>query len=342
MSTPNIKTYEVYKGNQSSTTFAINFPYKDKSEVVVYIRREKDLFETKLETFRYEWLDDNTITFPVLEDDAILDYKDLLLVRRETPLGSPYEFENQRRLFPSETMEADDLSFRQIQELAQRVDRALVVPFTEDKTPNDMWTEFKEGVKSATESALQSKESASKSEAFANIAIQQAELATQAANDPNVIAVGEDIRGANTIGTVASDIESVKAIAENIDNIKTSIGLKDSLQKVIDNEININTVATNIDDVAMVSAVITDVKEVSKISSEVMDVAANEVNITTVATNIDNIINAVDAKEVSEENVEEARKWAIGTIEERVEGSSKYWANKAYENNYKVIIRYWE
>lgn len=37
------------------------------------------------------------------------------------------------------------------------------------------------------------------------------------------------------------------------------------------------------------------------------------------------------AKKDVEELVEEARLWAVGTIEERPEGSAKYWAEKTFE-----------
>lgn len=39
--------------------------------------------------------------------------------------------------------------------------------------------------------------------------------------------------------------------------------------------------------------------------------------------------NAEEKQDLVDAGVEEARKWAVGTIEERVEGSSKYWAEKA-------------
>lgn len=122
MATENVPVFNQYVGNGEATRFSIGFPYLDKKYVKVYIKR-LDGVQEELTENRYSFENDTTILFPVKEGDEVLQDGDVLAIQRETDLGSEYEFNNQRRLFPEEVMNADDLSFQQIQEMARDLAR---------------------------------------------------------------------------------------------------------------------------------------------------------------------------------------------------------------------------
>ena len=116
MSTENVEVFNKYLGNGVATQFSIGFPYQKKEFVNVYLYTAVDDKETLLPTNEYEFIDDVTIKYPVQEGAQPLQEGDILTIQRETELGSNYDFDNQRRLFPAEVMNADDLAFQQIQE----------------------------------------------------------------------------------------------------------------------------------------------------------------------------------------------------------------------------------
>lgn len=126
-----------YYGNTVTTDFPISFEYFDKSYVKVYIKRASGL-EELLDSSRYKFNEfDNGIVFPVLETDTVLGLRDVLVIKRETPTHNPYEFDNQRRLFPEETMGADDFASHQIQEINEVLKRALILDVTRTETPKE-------------------------------------------------------------------------------------------------------------------------------------------------------------------------------------------------------------
>ena len=112
MSTENVEVFNKYQGNGAATQFSIGFPYLKREYVKVYLYREASGKEVKLNSNQFSFVNDQTIKFPVLSSDDILQEGDILTIQRETTLGSEFEFDNQRRLFPVEVMNADDLSFQ--------------------------------------------------------------------------------------------------------------------------------------------------------------------------------------------------------------------------------------
>lgn len=162
MSTQNVPVYNQYLGNGVATQFSIGFPYLNRDYVKVYLLR-KDGAQELLDSTRYTFVNDKVIEFPTLPTDTVLNDGDVLTIQRETPLGSDYEFDNQKRLFPVEVMNADDLSFQQIQELAREIKRAIKTSPTDTTTGDGLLQKFNQKVVEAKEAAVDSENSATAS-----------------------------------------------------------------------------------------------------------------------------------------------------------------------------------
>ena len=159
MATENVPVFNKYEGNGAATEFSIGFPYLDTSFVKVYIKRAGEN-EEKLDSNRFSFVNDTTIKFPVLDTDTVLQEGEVITIQRETILGSEYEFDNQVRLFPEEVMNADDLSFQQIQELARDLERAVKVKPTDEQTSDELIDEVYYTLKTATETTEKAIEAA--------------------------------------------------------------------------------------------------------------------------------------------------------------------------------------
>lgn len=192
MATENIPVFNKYEGNGTATEFSIGFPYLDTSFVKVYIKRAGEN-EEKLDSNRFSFVNDTTIKFPVLETDTVLQEGEVITIQRETILGSEYEFDNQVRLFPEEVMNADDLSFQQIQELARDLERAVKVKPTDEQTSEELIDEVYYSLKTATETAAKAIESANQAQAAADKATEAANQAELQINETVANAV-EDVR----------------------------------------------------------------------------------------------------------------------------------------------------
>ena len=176
MSTQNVPVYNQYLGNGVATQFSIGFPYLNRDYVKVYLLR-KDGAQELLDSTRYTFVNDKVIEFPTLPTDTVLNDGDVLTIQRETPLGSDYEFDNQKRLFPVEVMNADDLSFQQIQELAREIKRAVKTLPTDTTTGDDLLLEFNQKIVEAKEAAVNSENSATASASSASESKAQADRA---------------------------------------------------------------------------------------------------------------------------------------------------------------------
>lgn len=192
MATENVPVFNKYEGNGAATEFSIGFPYLDTSFVKVYIKRAGEN-EEKLDSNRFSFVNDTTIKFPVLETDTVLQEGEVITIQRETILGSEYEFDNQVRLFPEEVMNADDLSFQQIQELARDLERAVKVKPTDEQTSEELIDEVYYSLKTATETAAKAIESANQAQAAADKATEAANQAELQINETVANAV-EDVR----------------------------------------------------------------------------------------------------------------------------------------------------
>lgn len=151
MATALINPYNLYTGNGAATEFAVNFPYFDRSFVGVYLKRV-DEDEVKLTTDDYEFLSDTVIKFP--KDGSSLDVlgiNDKLAIQRETPIENEYVFDNQKRLFPVDVMNADDKSYQILQEVKHSLSKVVSIPVTSNEDPSDYFNNFKQEVEQLIE-----------------------------------------------------------------------------------------------------------------------------------------------------------------------------------------------
>lgn len=124
--------------------------------------------------------------------------------------------------------------------------------------------------------------------------------------------------------TVAGITEQTKNVSENMAHVVAVDNNKANIDKAVANEANITTVATSINNVNAVAGN----------KANIDSVAANKTNINNVAENIAAVNNVsenmVDVK-AAVQSANDAKLWAIGTITEKPEGSSKYWAEQAQQ-----------
>ena len=175
----------------------------------------------------------------------------------------------------------------------------------------------------------------------------------------NVDAVATNVSKVNTIAnnindvkTVADNINDVKTVSKNIDNVNTvatdimdvvtvagiteqTKNVSENMTAVVDvsnNKTNINNVSVNMPFVKGVSDNIEHVVAVDRNKTNIDNVAANKTNINNVAANITAVNNVsknmADVKNAVK-SANDAKLWAVGTITEKPEGSSKYWAEEA-------------
>ena len=187
MATLNVKSYNNYSGNGASTEFSIDFPYISKDYISVYLRRYGGEQQKLTVDVDYAFLNDTTIKFPKEgSTEAILQEGDNLSIQRETPRGSEYIFSNQKRLFPEDVMDADDLSFQQIQELESTLDRTIKISQTATgtKIPNLTIGTIKpnKGLK-WNEDGITIESTKYDPDEQADIAMGQAAIATEKANE---------------------------------------------------------------------------------------------------------------------------------------------------------------
>ena len=321
MSTENVEVFNRYRGNGAATQFSIGFPYLKREYVKVYLFKGATGEEVKLSSNRFSFVNDSTIKFPVLDTDEILQEGDILTIQRETTLGSEFEFDNQRRLFPVEVMNADDLSFQQIQELRREINRSVRVNPTAEETPEELLNTVYDKLDSATSIAGEAIAAADQ----ATIAAEKATVAVEAA-EKQVIVVTEYIDEKKLeIDTIVAEAEASvgDAITQATEDVKQQA--LDAAQESIDTAAEQAT-AIVIDHVnnevkPQLNEIASNAAESAENASESAGLAANESG--------NAAISATDAQHYAEDS----RIWAEGSDSEvkNVDGehSSKGWANEA-------------
>lgn len=198
-----------------------------------------------------------------------------------------------------------------------------------------------------------------------DITVENVQTVTNLVQDPNLVAVGTDLRSASSnIKNVSSISEQTKNVSDNMSYIKLVDNNKVNINKAVTNEANINTVADNIDNINItaqnkdnintvvnykdaITTISTNINTINNVSENITNIKAvdnNKINIDNVATNKTNInnvsanITAVNnvSKNIADvknavQSANDAELWAVGTIAEKPEGSSKYWAKQAQQ-----------
>ena len=147
-------------------------------------------------------------------------------------------------------------------------------------------------------------------------------MAHVVAVDNNKANIDKAVTNEANITTVATDMNNVKTVANNIEII----------DNVAWNKSNINNVSVNMPFVEGVSDNIEHVVAVDRNKSNIDNVATNKTNINKVSVNMPAVTdvskNMADVKNAVQ-SANDAKLWAVGTITEKPEGSSKYWAEQA-------------
>ena len=228
----------------------------------------------------------------------------------------------------------------------------------------EQWAKYsEEKANLADERAVDAAESSDAAAQAATAAIEAKQYAETAITDENLIVVATDLKSTpsnikktaesiDNINTVFNDIENINAVAANKANIDKVAADTDNIDTVTTNILNVNTVAKNIDnvnllaphteamealapdimDVVTVAGITEQTKNVSDNMSAVVDVSNNKTNINNVSVNMPAVTdvskNMADVKKAVQ-SANDAKLWAVGTITEKPEGSSKYWAEQA-------------
>lgn len=177
----------------------------------------------------------------------------------------------------------------------------------------------------AKTSELAAASSAGVASAAAVTATEAKDYTAKVLTDENLKTVGQDLQSADSnIKTVATNIVNVNTNAKNIDNINLLAPHTEAME----------TLAPDIMDVVTVAGIAKQTKNVSENMTAVVDVSKNKANIDNVSTNISAVNNVsenmADIKNAVQ-SANDAKLWAVGTIAEKPEGSSKYWAKQAQQ-----------
>lgn len=228
----------------------------------------------------------------------------------------------------------------------------------------EQWAKYsEEKANLADERAVDAAESSNAAAQAATDAIEAKQYAETVITDENLIVVATDLKSTpsnikktagsiDNVNTVSNDIENINAVAANKANIDKVAADKDNIDTVATNILNVKTVAKNIDnvnllaphteamealapdimDVVTVAGITEQTKNVSENMTAVVDVSNNKTNINNVASNIAAVNNVSDNMadvKNAVQSANDAELWAVGTIAEKPEGSSKYWAEQA-------------
>lgn len=175
----------------------------------------------------------------------------------------------------------------------------------------------------AKASELAAASSAGVASAAAVTATEAKDYTAKVLTDENLKTVGQDLQSADSnIKTVATNILNVNTVAKNIDNVNLLAPHTEAMEAL----------APDIMDVVTVAGIAEQTKNVSDNMTAVVDVSNNKTNINNVASNITAVNNVsenmADVKNAVQ-SANDAKLWAVGTITEKPEGSSKHWAEEA-------------
>lgn len=175
----------------------------------------------------------------------------------------------------------------------------------------------------AEASKLAAASSAGVASAAAVTATEAKDYTAKVLTDENLKTVGQDLQSADSnIKTVATNIVNVNINAKNIDNINMLAPHTEAMDALAPDIMNVVTVAGIAEQTKNVSENMTAVVDVSNNKTNINNVAENITAVNNVSENMADVKNAV-------QSANDAKLWAVGTIAEKPEGSSKYWAEQA-------------
>lgn len=267
MSTKNVEVFNRYYGNGVATQFSIGFPYLKREFVKVYLYKKDTDEEKVLNSDQFSFVNDSIIQYPVLPTDEILKEGDIITIQRETELGSEFEFDNQRRLFPVEVMNADDLAFQQIQELSREIKRAVRVNPTAAETPEELLQTVYDKLDSATVIAGDAISAANQAQTAADNATAAVNSAEQTLANVTTYVDSAKVEIGNTKNTAINTINSTVAQAKA--DINTAVSNAES---------NISTIVSDAEGSITNIAVTEANKAIANAAQEATDIATANLN----------------------------------------------------------------
>lgn len=181
MTVSTLETKVIYQGNGAAISFVVPFQVDDLEDI--FCRLVINGVESEAADFDVVQVGDNiTVNYPLTGPP--LPFSQQLIIYRSTPLVQDIDLQEGSDFYAETHEDVFDRLTMQVQEVSERVDRAVLVGMSEGEPPNllDIYDEVKIFADQAAESAVDSEASAIRSEQSAGRA---RENANEAANQAN-------------------------------------------------------------------------------------------------------------------------------------------------------------
>ena len=222
MTVQNMTVKNVYEGNGSATVFPYTFALspEDGEHINVYVTDENNI-SRRVTNFTVDTTA-KTVKYPIGGDPLPAGKR--LTLRREIPAQQELNLENQGAFFAEDVESQFDRNVMMIQQLAETLQRAIVVDVASDKKPEDLLTEILSNLKDAVAAMNRAVAAANASEA-------SAERSTQEAGNSEASAKRSAGSAATSEQMAASATSSEKAAAASADTAKTWAGAAEESAK---------------------------------------------------------------------------------------------------------------
>ena len=210
-----------YAGDGSQTVFTFGFKVFESDDIAVYESDEdgKDaLIDSALYSVSLNKDQDNSPGGTVTLSEPLAMGVNLSIIS-EMDYTQPMVLTNRGGFYPETLNNSADRSTIQIQQLKEKLDRALTVPVTSEETPEDMTNRLLRAQNDAQASANAAKASADAAEAAKDDAAEILEQVKDASDNADKI-----LPYADDLSTVADNIDSVKATGGSITNVNIVAG----------------------------------------------------------------------------------------------------------------------
>lgn len=216
-----------FLGNGSVDTFPFEFKIFDKTDVLV-THTDLNGVETELVLDSDYTVNANpdqdespggTVTYPI--SGALLPDGEKVTLSGALSYDQPTDITNQGGFYPEVVEDALDRSAIQNQQLKEKLDRAVVVPISDERTPADYWQDLFVAADAAAQSATASAAAAASSEQAAASSEQAAALSeSNAAGSASAAATSEgnaagSASAAAASAAAASSSEGAAALSES-------------------------------------------------------------------------------------------------------------------------------
>ena len=181
MTVQNMTVKNVYEGNGSATVFPYTFVLsrEDGEHVGVYVTDENNI-SRRVTNFTVDTAA-KTVKYPI--GGSPLPAGKRLTLRREIPAQQELNLENQGAFFAEDVETQFDRLVLMIQQLAETLQRAIVVDVASDKKPEDLLLEIMNNLRDAVAAMNRAVEAANHAEAEAERSHQEATEAEESAID---------------------------------------------------------------------------------------------------------------------------------------------------------------